>query len=108
MMSKCIDVSDNNFKEIFLNNEKISVIYFWADWCNICINITPIIDELSEEYDNKNINFYKFKIEPNSNVPNEFEIKALPSILIIKDFESNIIFGSISKEKIKTNIEKYF
>ena len=45
-----LEITDANFAENVNNNAGVSVVDFWAPWCGPCRMITPIIEELSNEY----------------------------------------------------------
>jgi len=60
---------------------KPAVIDFYADWCQPCKTIAPILEELSIEY--QNIDFYKVNTEEQQELAMTFGIRSIPSILLI-------------------------
>jgi thioredoxin 1 len=100
-----VEVLDNNFKEI-INSGKPVVIDFWATWCGPCRMVSPIIDELSEEYADKVV-VGKCDVDNNSDITVEFGIRNIPTVLFFKDgVQVDKQVGAVSKsvfeEKIKS------
>lgn len=58
------------------------IIDFYADWCGPCKMVSPILEELSKEYDGK-INIYKVNTEEESDLAAAFGIQSIPSILFV-------------------------
>lgn len=59
-----------------------AIIDFYADWCNPCKMLTPILEELSKKYDGK-INIYKVNTEKEQELSAMFGIRSIPSLLFI-------------------------
>lgn len=76
-------ITDANFKEQVLDNQGVAVLDFWAEWCGPCRMIGPIIDKLSSEYEGKAL-VGKVNVDENSEIPVEFGIRSIPTILIFK------------------------
>jgi thioredoxin len=57
------------------------VIDFYADWCNPCKMVAPILEELSKEY--TNVDFYKIDTDAESELAAIFNIRSIPFILFI-------------------------
>lgn len=62
--------------------DKPAIIDFYADWCQPCKIVSPILDELSEEFSGK-IDFYKVDTEVEQELAAIFGIRSIPSLLFI-------------------------
>ena len=78
------EFTDGNFQETALAADTVSVVDFWAEWCGPCRMITPIIEELSGEYEGKAL-IGKVNVDHNPNISSEYGIRSIPTILIIKN-----------------------
>jgi len=95
------DVNDENFEQEVLNSEVLSFVDFWADWCQPCLRLNPVIDDLAKEYQGR-INFFKVNVDENSQIANEYGIRSVPYMLLIKDGEAiDVLVGSHSKPQIE-------
>ncbi len=101
------EFSDSNFKESVLDNDGISVIDFWAEWCGPCKMITPIIEELSKEYEGK-ATIGKLNVDENPEVSMKYGIRNIPTILILKNGEVvEKQVGVTTKAKLAEKIEAH-
>lgn len=78
-----LEITDTNVKE-FIESGKPVVVDFWAEWCGPCRQITPIIDELSQEYEGKII-IGKYNVDEQNDLSSEYSIRNIPTILFFKD-----------------------
>ena len=101
------EFSDSNFQEAALDNEGVSVVDFWAEWCGPCRMITPIIEELSKEYEGK-ATIGKMNVDENPEISMKYGIRSIPTILILKNGEIvDKQVGVISKAKLAEKIEAH-
>jgi thioredoxin 1 len=81
------------------------IIDFYADWCQPCKMVAPILEELSEEYKGK-VNIYKIDTEVERELAGAFGIRSIPSILFCpKDSQPQMSQGALPKETFKEVIE---
>jgi thioredoxin 1 len=101
-----IELTDQNFEEMVKNSKGLILVDFFADWCNPCKMLEPIIDELASEYSGK-IKFGKMNIEKNPKIPPQFHVMSLPTIIIFKNGEiAEHITRGVDKTSLKDKIEK--
>jgi len=82
------------------------IIDFYADWCGPCKMVSPILEELSGEYQGK-INIYKVDTESEQELASVFGIRSIPSILFVpKDGQPQMSMGAMPKESFKQAIEE--
>ncbi len=83
-----------------------SVIDFYADWCGPCKMLSPVIDELSEEYSGK-VNFYKVDTEAEQELAGAFGIRSIPSMLFIPHGDKpQMATGALPKDQLKQVISE--
>jgi len=81
-----INVTDDSFEELVLKSDKPVVVDFWAQWCGPCKMIGPVLEEISGERDD--IVIAKMDIDENPEVPTNFGVRSIPTILIFKGGEA--------------------
>ena len=62
--------------------DKPAIIDFYADWCGPCRRLSPILEELAEEY-RDNIYIYKVNVDDNKEIAEVFGITSLPTIVFV-------------------------
>jgi thioredoxin 1 len=102
------EFSDINFQETALDKKGVAVVDFWAEWCGPCRMITPIIEELSKQYDDSEVLVGKLNVDHNPEVSSKFGIRSIPTILILKDGEVvDKHVGVISKPALEQKINAH-
>ena len=97
-MEKVFNYEKN--KEWKFEGELPCIIDFYADWCQPCKIVAPILEELSKEYEGK-INIYKVDTEAQQELAGAFGIRSIPSILFCpKDEQPQMAQGALPKESL--------
>lgn len=85
-------------KEWKFEGEKPALIDFYADWCNPCKIVAPILEELSEDFKGK-VDIYKVNTEEERELSAIFGIQSIPSLLFIpKDGQPQMAMGALPKD----------
>jgi len=99
------EFTDTNFKESALDNEQLSVVDFWAPWCGPCRLVSPIIEELSKDYEGK-ATIGKVNVDENPETSTNYGVRSIPTILFIKNGEVvDKHVGATTKAALEQKIE---
>lgn len=89
-MATITEVNAATFDSL-LTEELPVLIDFWAPWCGPCRMISPIVEELSKEYEGKWL-IAKCNVDESTDIPMKFGIRNIPTLLFFK--------GGVMKEKM--------
>jgi thioredoxin 1 len=105
-MSKINEITTDNFKQEVLESGVPVVVDFWAPWCGPCRMVAPVLEEVSQKMNSK-IKFVKLNTDENQKIAMDYQIMAIPSLLIFKDGqEVDRIVGFIPQEQLEANLQK--
>jgi len=83
---KPIEITDQNFDEVVLKSNVPVLLDIWAPWCGPCQMISPIIDELAEEFEERAL-IGKVNMDKNPKISKAFQIKSIPTIMFLQKDE---------------------
>lgn len=102
MSDKIIQLSDDSFEADVINAEVV-LVDFWAEWCEPCKMIAPILSEIADEFDGK-LTVGKLNVDENNETPPKYGIRGIPTLLLFKG-------GNVAATKVgalsKTQLEEF-
>ena len=93
-----LEITDQNFTDQVKSSDQPVLVDFWAEWCMPCRALGPIIDNLASEFDGK-ARVGKLDIDSNRDTAIEYQVSAIPTILIFKDGELKKRFTGLRPEE---------
>ncbi|HXG38066.1 MAG TPA: thioredoxin [Bacteroidota bacterium] len=106
MNEMIVEVTDSTFQNEVLGSVTPVVVDFWAPWCAPCKLVDPLLDELANEYAGK-YKFVRMNTDINTQVPNEYAIRTIPTIGIFSNGRMvDIIIGARPKQFIKSKLDE--
>ena len=102
-----VEINSQNFKNEVENNEGITVVDFYANWCGPCRKLSPIMEEVESELSSK-VKFVKINTDDNIETAKQYQISGLPTLLVFKNGEpQERMVGLMPKSSIISGIEKF-
>ena len=96
-------INNNNFNDT-INNNSVTVVDVYADWCGPCKMITPLLEQLSNEL--TNVKFVKLDADADTELVRSFGIQSIPTILFFKDGDlKQKLIGFQPKDRLKSLAE---
>ncbi|MGE5626878.1 MAG: thioredoxin [Solirubrobacterales bacterium] len=100
-------VNDASFEQETSKTGIPVIVDFWAAWCGPCKMLSPVIDELSEEYGDK-AKFLKLNVDENPVTSMKYSVASIPTVLIFKNGALvETMVGFKPKQAFKSVIDKY-
>jgi thioredoxin 1 len=84
-MGKAIEASDANFSDAIKTDELV-MVDFWAEWCGPCKMLSPILEDIANEYSGK-VSVVKVDVDSNPVTSMEYGIRAMPTVIFLKNGE---------------------
>ena len=101
-----LEVTDDSFSNEVLNSELPVLVDFWAEWCGPCKMVSPIVEELSNDYAGK-IKVTKLDVDSNPQTAANYGIRGIPTLLMFKDGSAvDQIVGAVPKAQIAERLDK--
>jgi len=93
-------------KEWKFEGARPAIIDFYADWCQPCKIVAPILEELKEEYGEK-LDIFKVNTEEQRDLSAIFGIQSIPSLLFVPvEGQPQMAMGALPKETFKQAISE--
>lgn len=100
------EINQSEFEQNVLNGKGLSVVDFFATWCKPCQMLAPVIEEVSNMYEE--VSFYKIDIDKESALSEKYYIMSVPTIMFFKDGKLlDQVIGYRSVEEMQELVLKY-
>ncbi len=103
------DVEESNFQSVVVeNSHKLPVLVdFWADWCEPCKSLIPILHKIAEDFAGQII-LAKVNSDQQQALAQQYGVRNLPTVKLFVDGEIVDEFtGALLESEILTKLDKY-
>ena len=99
-------VTAGNFDTEVLQSDAPVLVDFWAPWCGPCRALSPVIEEISNDYEGS-VKVGKVNVDENPETTMKFRIRSIPTLIVFKNGEvAEQIVGAVPKSEIEKILNK--
>jgi thioredoxin 1 len=103
-MASLQDVTEKDFQSEVLDSDKPVLVDFWAPWCGPCKIVSPIVEELAEEY-SSDMSFTKLNVDDAPNIALKYQVMSIPTLIVFQNGEPVAqVVGALPKKAIKEKL----
>jgi thioredoxin 1 len=81
----------------------VVLVDFYADWCGPCKMITPILEQLNDEYQGK-LDIIKVDVDAEGGLAQKYGIMSIPTLMLFKDGD---VVGQVLGFQAKPMLKKF-
>ncbi|MDO6459767.1 thioredoxin [Granulosicoccaceae sp. 1_MG-2023] len=104
-----VEVDESNFVQVVLEGSMQTpvLIDFWADWCNPCQMLMPILEKLAVEYNGAFI-LAKVNSDANQNIAAQMGVRSLPTIKLVHQGQLlDEFMGALPESEVRQFLDKH-
>lgn len=104
-MTNAVDLTPSTYESFIKNN--LVLIDVWAKWCGPCVQISPIVDQISLEF-MEQLHVGKLDADDNKEILVELGVRNIPTLILFKNGEIvERSTGMTTKEKLAELINSH-
>jgi len=85
-MTEIKNLNLDNFDNEINESKTPVLVDFWAEWCGPCKMLTPILEEISQEL-NQKVQVVKVNLDENQDLAMKYSIRSIPTLLLFSNGE---------------------
>jgi len=106
--SLVIDVDEAGFeREVLQRSTEVPVVIdFWAEWCEPCKQLSPVLERLAGEYNGRFV-LAKVDVDANQMLMQQFGIQGIPAVFAVVAGQALPLFqGAAGEQQIRATLDQ--
>ena len=104
-----VNIDETNAAQLLIEESNIRpvVVDFWADWCEPCKVLMPLLEKIANEYAGAFL-LAKVNADEQQAITQQFGVRSLPTVMVIQNGQPVDGFaGAQSEADVRAMLEKY-
>ncbi|WP_193165927.1 thioredoxin [Microbulbifer hainanensis] len=104
-----VDVTAENAQQVLIEEsmQRPVVVDFWADWCEPCKQLMPVLEKLAQEYAGQFL-LAKVNADTEQMLAGQLGVRSLPTVMVLKEGQPVDGFAGVQPEQqIREMLDKY-
>lgn len=104
-----VNIDESNAAQLLIeeSNQRPVVVDFWADWCEPCKVLMPLLEKIANEYQGAFL-LAKVNADEQQMITQQFGVRSLPTVMVIQNGQPVDGFAGAQPEtQVRQMLEKY-
>lgn len=66
-------------------SDRLMLVDFWATWCGPCRMLGPVIEQLAEEYEGKDVLIGKIDVDEEPELARRYGVMSVPTVIFLRN-----------------------
>lgn len=105
-MSQVAAVGKGNFENEVVQAPVPVVVDFWAEWCQPCKMLAPVLDKISMRYEGR-LKVLKCNLDENGEIAMKYGVVSIPNLIFFRDGQVvNQAVGYMNEEQLASKVDE--
>ena len=105
-MSEVAVVGTGNFESEVVQADTTVVVDFWAEWCQPCKMLSPVLDSVASKFNGK-IKVVKCNVDENQDIAMKYGVMSIPNLIFFKDGQVvNQAVGYMNETQLSAKVDE--
>ena len=105
-MSEVAVVGAGNFDTEVLQSAQPVVVDFWAEWCQPCKMLSPVLDKVAQKF-NGQLKVVKCNVDENQDIAMKYGVMSIPNLIFFKDGQVvNQAVGYMNEAQLSSKVDE--
>jgi putative thioredoxin len=103
-----VDVNEADFQDVVLEQSMTVpvVVDLWADWCGPCKQLSPVLEQLAEEYGGRFL-LAKVDVDANPRLAQVFQAQSIPMVVaVVKGQPVPLFQGALPEQQVRAYLDE--
>lgn len=106
MGESVVEFTDQTFDNQVSAAQQPVIVDFWASWCGPCRMISPIVEQLAQDYAGR-VTFGKVNVDDHTQAAAKLRVMNIPTLVFLKDGqEVDRVVGVVPREDLVKRVDR--